>query len=213
MPRDFLRRSQLGPTLAVARGWTLGFAASVAVLLSACLVTDPISFPEPESHPPTIIDSPGGVPIGSTFWIDLDEPVNEWELPVRIRDDDVAQALKARHRVRTEDEPEPEWSEVTIAPSGVPLREHKVELFRGDIKQGRCHHVELVVSGSFFPRDDRPAFFDAVLEVDDLASASWTIWEGPGELLTDQTEKALLVDSCDALADFLGQTTAGEASP
>jgi hypothetical protein len=189
----------------------LGLAAWVAVTLSGCLVTDPIDFPEPVSYPPSISDAPGGVPIGSTFWIDLGAEVNEWDLPVRIRDDNVEQALAARHRVRTERNPQPDWIEVEIAPSGTPLREYTVKVSSGPIEQGQCHLVELVVSGSFFKRND-PAFFDAVLEVDDLARASWTIWEGRGELDTLPADKAVLIDSC-PVEDFPGQSVASEAAP
>ena len=211
--RQFGGASAVGPTFAEIRGRTPGAAVLFAALtLSGCLVTDPIDFPEPVAYPPSIGDAPGGVPIGSTVWIDLGAAMNEWEFPVQVRDDNVEQTLFARHRVRTEDNPTPAWTEVELAPSGVPVREHKVELFRGDIEQGRCHQVELVVSGGFFGRDD-PPFFDAVLSVEDIARASWTIWEGKGERETSEAEKALLVDSCNALADFLGQTVAGEASP
>lgn len=187
---------------------TIGGAIRVGTsmwMLSGCLVTDQISFPEEEQFPPTIVDVPGTeIPIGGIFWVDLDKPQNEWELPVRIRDDNVDEELTARHRILKESELLPAWTEDTIAPSGVPTREdYKVKVPFGELRRRACHRVELVVSGSFVKRSHpSPKLFDVTEVEDDIARASWTILEGKGvEALTD--DKALLLDSCETIETFL----------
>jgi hypothetical protein len=190
-------------------------------MLSACLVTDEIGFPEEEQFPPTIIDVPGTeIPIGAIFWVDLEGHIqNEWSLPVRIRDDNVEQTLKARYRILREGDPLPAWTESEIAPSGVVTREdYTVTVPYGELRRKECHRVELVVSGSFLRRTD-PRFFDVLNDegesYGDIARVAWTIWEGKGERDTLDGDKVLLINSCAAIESFLQTTTtvAEETTP
>lgn len=187
---------------------SLGRACSLVALapmLSACLVTDEIQFPEDVSYPPTIVDVPGAEIIGAIVWIDLEgHPQNEWSFPIRIRDDNVDQTLDARYRVVPGGETLPLWTQDEIAPSGSPVREdYEVKVRFGDLKPGKCHRVELAVSGTFVKRSrPSPGLFHVTTDEDDLALVSWTIWEGTGASATTG-EKALLIDNCEAIDTFL----------
>lgn len=192
--------------------------------LSACLVTDEIQFPEDVPYPPTIIDVPGAeIQIGSIVWVDLAEhPQNEWRLPVRIRDDNVDQTLEARYRVVWQEDLSPMWAKDEIVPSGSPTREdYDVKVRFGDLQPGACHHVELVVSGSFLRRTEN-SFFDVLNDEgqsnDDIARASWTILEGKGEIAPSADEKvraamneriARLLESCETSEKFLEDVVPG----
>lgn len=187
---------------------TLGRVLSLAVpalMLSGCLVTDEIQFPQDVPYPPTIVGVPGAeFQIATIIWIDLKgHAQNEWKLPVRIRDDNVDQTLEARYRVLQPGEPSPRWARDEIAPSGSPVREdYEVKVRFGDLLPGECHRVELVVSGSFLRRTENK-FFDVLNDEGeasgDIARASWTILEGDPSDPEIEKKKALLLDSCKAI--------------
>jgi hypothetical protein len=188
------------------------FHAVAATMLSACLVTDEITFPEEVPYPPTIVDVPGSeIPIGTILWLDIDQrtghPQNEWRIPVRIRDDNVDQELQTRYRVLREGSLLPPWTPDVIAPSGSPTREdYEVKVRFGDLRPGQCHRLELVVSGSFLRRTD-PRFFDVLNDEGemngDIARASWTILEG--------SATTAFVDSCKAIPTFVHEPVVDEA--
>lgn len=182
---------------------------AVAVLLTVCcggcLVTDKIVFPTDPDIPPTILDEPGtATPIGSIFWIDKTS-TPEFGLKVRVRDQNVGQALRAHWRVVKEGDSSPLFDTAEIPPAaGEPNRDLEFTVQSDGLQPGKCHHLELAVSGSFLdPKDrraDDPRFFDFTSNIDDLALASWWVWEGTGGAQTDKTR---LLDSCHAIEALL----------
>jgi hypothetical protein len=207
----FLPLRAAGPTLASTTAGGAFRMGATMFLLSGCLVTDEITFPEEPQFPPTILDVPGtDTPIGGILWVDLKQVTNEWRLKVQVRDDNIDEVLEARYRVWVGGEPAlPAWESAEIPPSGAAMREtYEVPVRFGYLRDDTCHRVELAVSGSFVRRT-APVYFDVLNgqgeRDDDIARASWTILEGEGEAKTDDVQALLLLRSCETIEAFLQQ--------
>jgi len=169
-----------------------------------CLVTDKITFPTEPDIPPMIVDAPGtSTPIGSVLWVNKASTPAEFRLPVQVRDENLTQPLEAHWRVLTAGNASPPFDTFPLSPQGQLLRDLTVVVRNDSLHMGECHRVELAVSGSFFPNRTAPAFFDAAPKDEDVAHASWTVWEGRGDALATPEEKAKLVDTCNAIEALL----------
>jgi hypothetical protein len=165
-----------------------------------CLVTDKITFPTEPDIPPMILDAPGtSTPIGTILWVNkATKP--EVRLPVKVREENATQPLEAHWRVLTVGNDAPPF-EVLPLPQGL-LRDLDVVIQTSSLHMGECHRVELAVSGHFFT-SKKPAFFDLTPLDEQVARASWTLWEGRGEAQATAEEKAKLIDSCNAIEALL----------
>jgi hypothetical protein len=195
-------------------------AAAGAVLLacSGCLVTSQYEIPDPTNVPPIIQDDPTSIPINSIVWLDSENP-QSWSFSVLVRDEDTEQELDARWRLVKQGEPTPAFTPLDPLLPGELPRTLEIRLSSLQLSDGECHHLELAVSGHFW-KDPRtgmhltePLFFSEVTPdfADDLALASWWIWEGEGNTQTTNDEKARLNDSCNALESLLGNASTVEA--
>jgi hypothetical protein len=219
------RRSRLG------LGQALAFCG--VTLLGACLVTDPVEFEDEKNEPPVIFEAvgPDGVriPLGSV--ITTDNPIstgnggggqagapsipgnNELELRLRIRDENLSQALRARVRIRKPNNvmipyqcPEPE-----ILPNGTEVREYEFGIDKTALDISTCHRVEIVVSSRFSRCNNSDPevadeLFDETFEDDDLAYASFWIWETSMDPLASPEAALLLAKSCETL-NYGSETT------
>lgn len=170
-----------------------------------CLVTDKITFPTEPDIPPMILDAPAtDTPIGTTLWVNK-ATRTEVRLPVQVREDNLTEPLDAHWRVLSAGNDAPPF-EVLPLPLGQLLRDLDVVVQTSSLHMGECHRVELAVSGHFFP-NTKPAFFDLAPSDDEVAHASWTIWEGRGDSQATPEEKAKLIDSCNAIEALLMPAT------
>jgi len=166
-------------------------------------VTDKITFPTEPDIPPMIVDAPGtSTPIGSPLWVNK-ATTPEFKLHVGVREQNITQELEAHWRVLTSGDPSPPFESLPLPQQGQVLRDLEFSVQTNRLRMGECAHVELAVSGSFFPNRTAPAFFDAAPKDEDVAHANWTVWEGRGNALATPEEKAKLVDSCNAIEALL----------
>ena len=196
---------RIGPGVAAARfAWVVGALGFLPFALSGCLVTDEITFDEEADLPTVIVDVPSSkTPIGSIVWLDKDaQPF--WEFKVRVRDENLSQTLKAHYRVVTEDNALPDFVERVLPATDTVLRDLDFPVMSESLRDGECHHLQLVVSGAFFDLL-RPELFDIVQpgREADIAYASWWLWEGPGDMLATDPDKARLAQTCGAIEDLL----------
>jgi hypothetical protein len=170
----------------------------LAGALTGCLVTGPIDFEVDENVPPVVLDKPGTdeLSIGSILWVDKAQAAT-WELLVDVRDENTREPLTARWRVQSPTNMTPEFKSSQLPGVGEKLRELSVTLDQGDLDDDKCHRLERVVSGSFFPGRDDPALFDLTQRIGDLGRASWWLWEGEGDALTSPEKKAEISDTCE----------------
>lgn len=170
---------------------------------AGCLVNDEIMFEEEPNFPPVILDAPNPVVrIGEHIWID-GSAVPMLDLDVRVRDENINQELIAHWRVLGQGETLAEFDD-QVLPPGLLVRDLRISVNSArSIDDGRCHRLELAVSGSFLKNQKRKEVFDVTLDNADIDTAVWWIWEGRGEAGTLPQEKAALVDSCDAIEALL----------
>jgi hypothetical protein len=202
--RGFGRFSRAGARLA---SFLLGTVATAFwVPCSGCLVTEEITFEEEPNSPPVILTRSGQPEIGTNVWID-NSTQSEWQLRVQVRDENVDQPLEARWRIQTQDQMQPPFVSRPILGGTEPVRELDIFVDTAGLQLYECHRFELVVSGSFIPDRVEPPFFRIVLDEDDLAYASWEIWEGEGEILTPPESRLKIFDSCTAFEPLLSNET------
>jgi hypothetical protein len=196
----FAALRRLGPRLAICK---LVRTLAVLVLLSGCLVTDPIEFDAPEGSPPMLLNPPSAkVPLGHIAWVDGTSGITSWKFTLRVRDEDIGQNLQARWRVVKEGNTTPRFEPTIDLPyNGTLTRDFDILLEAGQLDMGKCHRLDVAVSGSFLD-DDNPLAFDFALENNDLAVSNFWIWEGPGEIAATDVLKRDLVDSCNAIEDL-----------
>jgi hypothetical protein len=168
-------------------------------MLSGCLVTNPVDFNDPTEIPPVIVDS-AKLPIGSIVKVNMDERPNTIRLPITIREDNLSQVLKVRTRI-TKSNTIIEYTcpETEIPPTGTNLRPYDIVIDKTSLNRGECAKVELVVSGSFTTCviDQRTdALFDYAVPIDDIARATFWIWEVSGGVLADPQSALRLANSC-----------------
>jgi hypothetical protein len=178
--------------------------SAVLVACSGCLVTSTYEIPDPTNVPPIIQDDPASIAkIGSTIWLDSETPQGTFR--VRVRDEDTEQVLDARWRLVQQGVPLPAFTSLPPLPAGPLVRPLDFSVAGTQLSDGKCHQLELAVSGNFWKDafgEDRtdPIYFAEVTPEfeDDLALATWQIWEGKGSTQTTDDEKVRLLDSCNA---------------
>ncbi len=174
--------SRPGSALASFLGVSLRCAAlGLALSQMACVVTDPIAFPDEANVPPSIVSRAlAANPLDKIVRFDVDQsgsspdggaPVpNEKTFEVYVRDPNLTQRLQAKIFVDglgtsldREVPPSAQLArpfEFTVAGSFLPLTAEG---------SGACHKVELLVSGEFRFGSREP------LVDDDLAQAVWWV--------------------------------------
>jgi hypothetical protein len=168
-------------------------------------VTDTISFhPEPVG-PPIIESSPTfRTKINDTFWVDANDGP-EWTMEVVVRDKDPDRELLARYRIYVPSKTDlreraPQFEQFTVPKGSVEDPEERTLPFKVPttaLEPDTCHRLELVVSGSFDPKQSAGFWFDVPRETvneHDIDAASWQVWEG--DPLMPASEK--LVTTCAA---------------
>jgi hypothetical protein len=177
--------------------------SAVLVACSGCLVTSKYDIPDPTNVPPIIQDDPASIAkIGSIIWLDSQNP-QSWTFSVQVRDEDIDQVLDARWRLVRQGEPLPPFTRLQPFQAGPLAPPLQITVESTKLSDGECHHLELAVSGSFWKdmlgmdRTD-PLYFAEVTVEDDLALASWWIWEGEGNTETNDDEWKRLAKSCNA---------------
>lgn len=188
-------------------------------LSGGCLVTDQITFDEEPIEPPEILDSPTSPrQMSRPFWVEASSMM--WPMQVLVREKDPNRDLVAHFRIvkpKIDDliKSPPPFDSVDVPKGGIDpeLRELKFDVHTDRLDLGRCHRLELAVSGHFDPKGISGGFFSYTLPgyEDDLATAAWLVLEGDSDL-PDPDAKALL-DSCDADVDLLEPMTLGETMP
>jgi hypothetical protein len=195
----------VGPGVAAARlAWVAAALGFLPFALSGCLVTDEITFDEEADLPTVIVDVPSSrTPIGRIVWLDKSAQPS-WPFEVKVRDANLSQELVAHYRVVTEDNALPDFETRTLSASSTELRDLTLTVMSESLREGECHHLELVVSPAFFDLV-RPELFDIVQpgREGDIDYASWTLWEGPGDMLATASDKARLAQTCRAIEDLL----------
>lgn len=153
------------------------FAASAAITATGCIATSPIDFPEDENFPPSVISqATAAYPLREIGQLNLDDPVDEPEVPLEVivRDPNVDQTLE--YRVFLDSTNPPASAELpidqgTLPPTGDVERPRTFTVSHDLLAPGVCHKIEIVVVGSFFgfvePR--RPA------QPGDVDNATWWI--------------------------------------
>lgn len=184
-----------------------------SVLLPGCLVTDPVEFDSDEGSPPMLLDPPAtAVPLGEHAWVDTTTGVTSWRFTLRVRDEDITQSLQARWRVVKEGNPTPRFDTIDLPFNGTLTRDFDILLEAGQLDMGKCHRLDVVVSGGFV-QSDSPLAFDFPLVPGDIDVGNWWIWEGPGELAASDALKRDVVDSCNAIETLLTPPSTPEQAP
>jgi len=201
---------RVGPGVApAALAWVGCALGCLPIALSGCLVTDEITFDEEPDLPTVIVDAPASkTPIGSIVWLDKHTQPS-WKFVVKIRDENSAQELKAHYRVVSEDDAMPPFESPPVPADDAELRDLELTVKSETLRDGECHQLQLAVSPWFFD-STLPGLFDFVPPGREasVARASWTLWEGPGDMLATDWER--LARSCRAIDDLLAPTAVEE---
>jgi hypothetical protein len=153
-------------------------------------VTDKIPFEPDPVEPPRILKSrTSKVDLGALFLIPKSQMM--WTMQVVVREKDPDRELHAHFRVVELDQPtvDPPFESRIVPTGGVDpeLRDLTFMVSTDTLAPGKCHQLELAVSGHFLrdaedPTMDvsAPAFFNFVDPrfADDLDIAKWTVFEG-----------------------------------
>ena len=175
-------------------------------------MTDEITFDEEPELPPVIVDAPSTkTRIGDIVWLDS-SAMSMWPFTVKVREGSREQNLVAHYRVVTEENKAPRFETDFVPPGDDPLRDLEFFVKSESLQTGECHRLELAVSAAFFT-GQAPVFFDAVPpgREAEVAYASWWLWEGPGDALTTDPEKARIAQSCPAVEDLLAPSVVEQA--
>jgi hypothetical protein len=198
------------PRAGLGLAWVTNLAIGSLLLTSAagCLVTDKITFPTEQDFPPSIVS--GDPPIGRIIWINKLLFAQGWTMKATIVDQNVDQLLKARYRLVQVGEPAPIFEEITVPMpmAGDSKRDLSFTVQSDRLLTSRCDRLDLAVSGSF-PNNMRPDQFDFSRVEDDIAEASWTIWEGLGDVETSKLDKQMIADTCPDTVTLKPNTTTG----
>jgi hypothetical protein len=187
-----------------------GTSALFCVLAGACLVTDQVQLDPENTTPPIVLAA--DIPIGAIIRFNTSVGNGELRIPLRIRDEDTAEPLIPRWRIKSgtklvsasecPDKSMPEKSLITG--TGELVRDdYEIVIERMQLERGACNQVEFVVSSAFLPPCERPEFFDAATKgEDDLGRAQFWVLEVSGDPLMTQAQTS----TCAAL-DRTPQTT------
>ena len=136
-----------------ARRSLAALVALVATLMSGCLFTDTIDFPDEVNYPPSIVAAPGGLPMNRIAHIDRSTATSDdLTLDVIVRDPNEDQTL--RYRVFVDDDTFDKLPVLDgdLAPLGTVDRHTIIRLPLEALGvAGRCHRVELIVTSAFSP--------------------------------------------------------------
>jgi len=158
----------------------LYFASSVVLLALAsnggCIATSPVEFDPAENFPPSIISQRlAEFPLNEIGQIDLDDPVDNPEMPLEIivRDPNFDQTLEYRIFLDSPPPPAAEFAiqQADIEPSGFLERPTVLFVPFDLLTAGECHKIELVVVGRFVSNVEqrRPE------EEGDVDQATWWV--------------------------------------
>lgn len=227
IPRDLAISAPVGA--AGARLALLGLrnaftAAAFGCLLCACVVTDPIDFKDEVDVPPVILDDPT-LPNGSIIKFEKlaagDPGAKEIVIDLQIRDDNVHQSLSIRTRITKADGSTilSKCPDTALARQGEPISYYPLTIPQTSLNSGECHKVEVVVSGHFGQCYDDTAranrFFDVVSfdHPDDIARATYWIWEVGNNVLADPVAAQTLVSSCRDTVEYNSKAASGASLP
>jgi hypothetical protein len=197
----------LGGGSRLASHWIGSVVTALLLALSGgCLVTDPITFNDEPDLPPSILNKPGFEPkIGGMLWVKKAR-TPEWDMEVQVRDENIQQEIVAHWRIRHEGNMRAAFEATTVPRGDQPVRDFVFSVQSDDLREYRCHMLELAVSGSFFRHETRPQFFDMVQNEGDIAYATWWILEGDGELDTPDEQRLSIFNSCETIETLLTTT-------
>jgi hypothetical protein len=206
------RGAGAGARLASRTFWNAVLTALFAVTYSGCVVTDPVKFQNEVDVPPVILDDPS-LPNGSIikFQKELDPNApgaKEININLTVRDDNVNQPILVRTRITKADNTVilSQCPDAQLARQGVPLSYYTLTIPQGSLKTGECHKVEVVVSSKFegcYKNDDtQNSHFDVVANPDDIARATYWIWEVGNNVLDSAAASKILVNSCNKTIEY-----------
>ena len=172
----------------------LSFASCVALAAmsaSGCIATNTIDFPEDENFPPSAISQEtAAYPLREIGQLNLDDPVEEPELPLEVivRDPNFDQTLE--YRIFLDATNPPASAEIpidqgTLPPTGEVERPRTFTVSYDLLSPGVCHKIELTIVGSFlgFVEPRRPT------QEGDIDNRTWWIE------VTD-ADNPLIVEGC-----------------
>ena len=163
-------------------------------------MTSEVELPPEITSPPVVLNENPLYPVGGIFKFNASVG-NELRIRVQIRDEDTAETLKARWRVKSGTKPYTmfdctENSENTISGTGLLVREFDLFIERLKLERGACNKVEFVVSPEFL--SCKQQLFDVTVPEGNLGRATYWIWEMSGEPPTP-TESQILVNTCETI--------------
>jgi hypothetical protein len=207
---DNARGVGLAAQIRSALMWFMGLGLCVTCG-SGCLVTEKIPFEPDPLEPPQILDSRTSmVDIGDHFLIDKTTQAM-WTMQVVVREQDPSRELRAHYRVYEPiKQTDPPFEQRVVPTGGVDpeLRDLSFTVSSDTLSPGKCHKLELAVSGHFLKDEEEPtmdvsapAFFKFVdpRYADDRAIAVWYVFEGKD----NDTLAPDLAQSCGASTVFL----------
>ena len=213
-PRDF-RHLSLRPRIGLGFAsplWRVLSAWTLLPFLSGCLVTEPWSPPEPANVPPIIQadpSNPSSPEIGSIVWLNTDDPSpREWEFAVVVISEDPLRPLEAHWRILKQNDRTPAYTTISLD-TGERIRHVRINVTSSALQLKQCHRLELAVSGSFLkiPNLERVLFDQTTMgHEEDLAKASWWIWEGKGSQTLDD-QKLQVLNTCNAIETVPSNST------
>lgn len=212
IPRDlpvFRTRRAAGAPLASSLLRNAVRTAFFAVLFCGCVVTDPVEFKDEVDVPPFILDDPS-LPNGSIIKFEkIETGPKDIFIDLQVRDDNVDQALYVRTRITKADNSVilSKCPDGQLARQGQPLSFYTLPIPTSSLNLGECHKVEIAVSGGFtgcYAKNDvlQRDRFDWVKDPDDIARATYWIWEVSNDALADPTAAKNLVNSCNKPIEY-----------
>jgi hypothetical protein len=177
----------------------------VTLLATGCVVTDPIEFKDEVDLPPVIIDDPS-YPNGSIIRFErVEGRGEEIRINLKIRDENTAQVLKVRTLIRRAADTIVYTCPETVLASGAVLRDYPLSITQSSLNPGECHKVEVAVSGHFERCREDPDLAERLFEeveethANDIARATFWIWETSNNVLGVPAATQGLVNSCQSL--------------
>lgn len=156
----------------------LYFATRVAALALVsnvgCIATSPVEFDPVQNFPPSVVSDPTAeFPLDRIGQINLDDPVENPEMPLQtlVRDPNFDQTLDYRLFLDSPPAPDVPFTSGEIPPSGFLERPTDLFVPYDLLSPGECHRIELVVVGEFdsFVEPRRPA------QEGDFDNATWWV--------------------------------------
>lgn len=166
-------------------------------LVGGCLVTSEATFPEEVQVPPVVVDTPE-LWSGAIVEVDQTMDVNELRLGITVRDENVNDDLEVRARLSVLGNGYKDLCPLpTLFAVGEPQRpQYPLIVNPMELQRGACTQLEVWVSSRFaFPCGD-PTRFSVEFTEDDVAHATYWIWEVSGSPSTNPAAAQGIVTSC-----------------